>query len=708
MESFNSFLNSIPTVSSSQSQLFVNSIPRQPIQKTIQKTISEPPPTIDPFHVILPSMPVPTLTSPQNSTLLKKKRNHSSSAKPGAPSSENPRSLRPLLTSTLTSSKLPPVFDPFQNSILPSKPIPDLQRSHNSTLPTLKPFPTSTLPPPALEPSPNSTFNISRLPVPSTLPSLQPSISSALPPIRPFPTSTLHTSAFEPSPNSTLPTLKPPLPTALHTIQPFSTSTLPNERETLPSLANPRNARKQPVKRRNPSLLANPPILSARKVKKLRREGCARTLEAINFAIGLLEDEFKLRETASQEFPPEITSSHIRTAISKYEDDMSNALKKSVCSCCGRFIATADIYKVGDSDDILLSLQYDLDPCGHNENFWDFCPLCYGALQRDNIPKFSTENFVNITICQDYPSQLEDLTPVEECLIAKCHPVGTILKLRPGNHSAPTNYFALRGHMIVIPQDPGPLLQILPNPELRLDNLIKVFWLGKCKPTNQDLKPFLQVWKDKVLAALQYLVQNNHLYHDLAINHSMIESWPADFIPPEITNNITCLESPDHHEREGYTVSLEGGNYENDFHAAQDSAFQSNDHDPFVTGSIYTDANGERINPNIQMIDALLGVITGNTCDADEETPTVDDISDRHQCRKRNIQIISYAIRGQATLMSSWENPHYFTGAFPTLFPTGLGGHLEQRPVPVSLASFANWALNHHSRRHVFLFNLII
>ena len=311
-------------------------------------------------------------------------------------------------------------------------------------------------------------------------------------------------------------------------------------------------------------------------------------------------------------------------------------------------------------------------------------------------------------MCQDYPSQLEDLTPVEECLIAKCHPVGTILKLRPGNRSAPTNYHALRGHMIVIPQDPGPLLQILPSPELKLDNLIKVFWLGKCKPTNQDLKPFLQVRKDKVLAALQYLVENNHLYNDLTINYSMIESWPADFIPPEITNNIISLENPDHHEREGYTVSLEGGNYENDFHAAQDRAFLSNNHNPFVTGSIYTDVNGERVNPNIQMIDALLGVMSGNTCnadEADEESPATDDIPDRHQCRKRDIPMISYAIRGQATLMSSWENSCYFTGAFPTLFPTGLGGHLDQRPVPVSLTSFANWALNHHNRRY-FIFVL--
>ena len=73
----------------------------------------------------------------------------------------------------------------------------------------------------------------------------------------------------------------------------------------------------------------------------------------------------------------------------------------------------------------------------------------------------------------------------------------------------------------------------------------------------------------------------------------MIESWPTDFILPEITNNIISLENLDHHKHEGYTVSLEGGNYENDFHAAQDRAFHSNDHDPYVTGSIYMDVNGE-------------------------------------------------------------------------------------------------------------------
>ena len=252
--------------------------------------------------------------------------------------------------------------------------------------------------------------------------------------------------------------------------------------------------------------------------------------------------------------------------------------------------------------------------------------------------------------------------------------------------------------MIVIPQDPGPLLHILPSPELRLDNLIKVFWLGKTPPTNRDLKPFLRVRKDKVLMALRYLVEHNHLYHDIRINDTMMEGWADEFIPPEITDNITYLENPDHHEREGYTISLQCGNYETDLQAAQDEAFHVNDNDPFVTGSVYTDVNGERTDPNLRLIDGLLGVITGKSSQVEERTMPATDESDEIEHRQRDLPTISYAIRGQATLMNSWEDPHYFTGAFPTLFPSGLGGHQDQRPVPVSLTAFAQWALNHHSR----------
>jgi hypothetical protein len=448
-----------------------------------------------------------------------------------------------------------------------------------------------------------------------------------------------------------------------------------------------------PRKRRISFSSANPAIRP--RAKKRRVAENAGASKAVRLAVGLLEEEFKLQETASREFPTEISSSHIRSSICRYEDEILASSERSICCSCGGFFPSGDTHEISDQDERLQGMR--LDRCGYHENSWYFCRLCHTAIGQWRAPKFSALNSVNVTMCQEYPAALEDLTPVEECLIAKCHPVGTILKLRPGGHVSPTNYSAVRGHMIVIPQEPGPLLQILPSPELKLENLIKVFWLGKTPPTNRDLKPFLQVRKDKVLAALRYLVQHNHLYHDLTINYGTIDGWTDDFIPPEIADNVTCLADQDHHEREGYTVSLQSGNHENDLHAAQDEAFQTNDHDPFVTGSVYTDINGERTDPNVRMIDALLGITANDSSGGSQETQTAGDITGQH--RQGNTPMISYAIRGQATLMSNWEDPHYFTGAFPTLFPSGLGGHLDKRQMAVSLEAFAQWTLNHHSRR---------
>ena len=136
-----------------------------------------------------------------------------------------------------------------------------------------------------------------------------------------------------------------------------------------------------------------------------------------------------------------------------------------------------------------------------------------------------------------------------DSVIARSHPLGVILKLRPNGRSSPVNYRALYGHFIVIPG----LLDILPSPELRLHDLIKVFWLGNKSPVDKDLKPFLLVRKAEVLAALRYLVEHNHLYHDVTINHSMIDDWNDNFIPRGLRDSIVCLDEPDHHEREGYT-----------------------------------------------------------------------------------------------------------------------------------------------------------
>lgn len=235
--------------------------------------------------------------------------------------------------------------------------------------------------------------------------------------------------------------------------------------------------------------------------------------------------------------------------MARYKGIISEAAKRCVCSSCGKFVPCSNIYRIDNKDPLLLLLKGALDTCGRHNNIWDLCSSYHASLSRHMIPKFSAKNMVNMTLCQGYPSALEGLTLAEECLIAKCYPLGVVLKLRLGGHPSPINYHALRGYFIVIPQDPGPLLDILPSPELTLDSLIKVFWLGARPPKDSDLSLFLLVRKTKVLAALQYLVQHNSLYSNLTINRPMIDDWSNDFILLELRDSIICLDEPDHYER---------------------------------------------------------------------------------------------------------------------------------------------------------------
>ena len=90
---------------------------------------------------------------------------------------------------------------------------------------------------------------------------------------------------------------------------------------------------------------------------------------------------------------------------------------------------------------------------------------------------------------------------------ARCHySFGVILRLRLGGHASPVNHHVLKGHFIVIPQDPKLLLTISPSLDLHLDDTIKVFWFGERPPLKDDLKHALLVRKAKVPAALQFPV----------------------------------------------------------------------------------------------------------------------------------------------------------------------------------------------------------
>jgi hypothetical protein len=129
---------------------------------------------------------------------------------------------------------------------------------------------------------------------------------------------------------------------------------------------------------------------------------------AVRQAVHLLEDEFHRREAASHAFPPDISSSLIRESVSKFEDEMSAASKRTVCSSCGQFVLSTDVHRISDSNNSINCLRGCLDICGRHDDVWQFCSPCHSALRAGKIPKLSARNSINVTTCQHYPSVLED------------------------------------------------------------------------------------------------------------------------------------------------------------------------------------------------------------------------------------------------------------------------------------------------------------
>ena len=71
-------------------------------------------------------------------------------------------------------------------------------------------------------------------------------------------------------------------------------------------------------------------------------------------------------------------------------------------------------------------------------------------------------NTINVMRYDEYPSELEGLSIIKEALIARAHVVEMVVKLRPGGRFSTVAYDAIKGHMVLITQQPKPLLNIIP------------------------------------------------------------------------------------------------------------------------------------------------------------------------------------------------------------------------------------------------------
>ena len=371
------------------------------------------------------------------------------------------------------------------------------------------------------------------------------------------------------------------------------------------------------------------------------------------------------------------------------------AATERVCGSCGGFIEK-EVFRLAVEDPLLLPFRLDaaspprLDSCALDGTNYLFCRACFTAISRRRPPKFSALNAVNVSFCQSYPAALQGLTLTEECLVARGHPIASIVKLRPHG----TSYHRVLGHVIVLPQEPGALLDILPSAEINLPEKIKVIWFGDGDPTAEDLKPCLEVRKAVVLRALQWLRLYNVLYRHIFINQHLLDSWTDSFVPRDLEDSIVHSEA-DHEEREGYTADLGPGNHENDLQEALDGQATG----PISSGCVYSDVESARQHPTLQLVSAILNLERDRF---DCDSPPDGGNANPHYIE--DVPVIRYVSSGRSVLLNDWQDPEFFSGSFPTLFPLGSGGHLPapgERPVPLSLKAWARWSLTHHSRRYV-------
>ena len=178
------------------------------------------------------------------------------------------------------------------------------------------------------------------------------------------------------------------------------------------------------------------------------------------------------------------------------------------------------------------------------------CTRC----KRDKfIPKkFSLGNSM---IPTNVPTELEDLTQVEEMLIAKALPVMSVY-VKPGGQRA------YSGHCINFPQDVKQLAKILP----RYPKDVSVIIL-KMKGKDNTFKD-VRVRRKKVLDALTWLVQNNPLYDDVLIDMQCINQLPEDGISNDLISFTTDEESSSHYELDPDVGPV--GNDENDIAYTKD------------------------------------------------------------------------------------------------------------------------------------------
>jgi hypothetical protein len=390
------------------------------------------------------------------------------------------------------------------------------------------------------------------------------------------------------------------------------------------------------------------------------------------------------------QFPP--SAPDMKILYTNYYDGMMDLTNNFVCSSCGCIGHNrSDFVSISVDDVSLRHLQVDpslvpydfasgvptlderhimIDTLGIVNNSLNelpsllICHTCQRNLKSDTRPRESLANYRWIGAV---PHQLQDLTWIEELLIARAHLTGHIVRLQNRNT---TSFFGLKGHVILLPQDTTELLDILPLPPSSLPDIVRVVWVGRPVRNIDVLRDHFSVRTNKIYDALLWLVENNEDYKDVTIDHSQFERWPPIWVAEDLLAAVGGLED-------------------------------GSDEDNARTGVASEDIDNPEMDGDLPLTTS--GIVDIDSVSQPSQLKTLQHIS---LCKdEKTINVLT-----SNNILSEQTHRSYFTSAFPTIFPWGTGKHLDDRrseDLNLDLKKWVQLLLRNSSRYTLLILNLI-
>ncbi|SJL05062.1 uncharacterized protein ARMOST_08434 [Armillaria ostoyae] len=424
-------------------------------------------------------------------------------------------------------------------------------------------------------------------------------------------------------------------------------------------------------------------------------------------------------ETVSDTFLEAVPEHCVHERINKFNQSTGNeALSTNTCAVCGREMESRLSESIALSDiphpqllkptqvhasHILSSdmLLYTESKKPTTENVF-LCQDCLCSLQAKQLPRLALANDLWIG---HMPYQLGILTLPERVLIAQYFPAAYIVKLYPKikntrNWDSALFSSGMKGNVSTYPLPHAHIAsfidgrQSMPPPAGILSALISVTFIQPNKKLQYPFPTCLHVRRRVVFEALTWLHQYNPLWANIHIDEERLQQLPENGVPEEIT--MTARVSHDFdvlaQEQSGYVPEP----CDND-----DTMF--NDLYPNVdacTGD-QGSANGEIVSEDIDM--QSHGVVDANGNEIIDEDlrdhalingtlppEPPSSAEDRFKVKRGSRFVSEYGRKSDDGLRTDGgpSNPNHLLGAFPVLFPFGIGGFETSRHVNVPYEVF--------------------